>query len=123
MHNLQWHLYFTFLILFSSLQNQNKFTILPIIIFLENFFRNLAIKIRNASIMKGNEHVQPVILMLNITADTAPTKITVLICLNSCRIENTLDRKKNIFLLRTVLYMQQIWLKNTRAHRCKNALI
>lgn len=60
--------------------------------------------------------------MSNITADTAPTKINVLICLKGCRIENAVVEKK-IFQLQTVLNMQQIWLKNTRAHKCKNALI
>lgn len=34
--------------------------------------------------------------MSNITADTAPTKINVLICLKGCRIENTVVEKNNI---------------------------
>lgn len=29
LHNVQWHLYFTFLIFFTSLQSQNKYTPLP----------------------------------------------------------------------------------------------
>lgn len=52
--------------------------------------------------------------MSNITADTAPTKINVLICVKGCRIENT-QIEKIIFLLRTVLYVQLIWLENNRA--------
>lgn len=60
--------------------------------------------------------------MSNITADKAPTKINAFICLKGCRIENRL-LEKIIFLLQAILYMQQIWLKNTGAHRCKNALI
>lgn len=53
LHNLQRHLYFTFLILFTLLQNQNKYTPLPNIrgFLLKSVF---AIQTRNVSIMKGN---------------------------------------------------------------------
>lgn len=35
--------------------------------------------------------------MSNITADTAPNKINVLICLKGCRIENKLAEKKYFY--------------------------
>lgn len=42
--------------------------------------------------------------MSNITADTAPNKINVLICLKGCRIENKLAEKKNISIANCSLH-------------------